>query len=45
MKNILFIITMLLLTSCNSKSKRPLLGNTPYQQKLNATYKDASNHL
>ena len=42
MKNILFIITMLLLTSCNSKSKRPLLGNTPYQQKLNATYKDAS---
>ena len=33
---------MLLLTSCNSKSKRPLLGNTPYQQKLNATYKDAS---
>ena len=42
MKNILFIITMLLLTSCNSKSKRPLLGNSPYQQKLNATYKDAS---
>ena len=42
MKNILLIITMLLLTSCNSKSKRPLLGNTSYQQKLNATYKDAS---
>lgn len=35
----LFVIT---LTSCNSQGKRPLIGETLYQQKLNASYKDAS---
>jgi len=30
------------LFSCNSQGKRALLGKTEYQQKLNASYKDAS---
>ncbi len=42
MKKILYIISVLLIFSCNSKSKRPLIGETVYQQKLNTTYKDAS---
>jgi uncharacterized protein (DUF1684 family) len=28
--------------SCNSQDKRPLIGETIYQQELNASYKDAS---
>lgn len=28
--------------SCNSQDKRPLVGETEYQQRLNANYKDAS---
>jgi len=31
-----------LLISCNSKDKRPLIGKTTYQQKLNSIFKDAS---
>jgi uncharacterized protein (DUF1684 family) len=31
-----------LLISCNSKDKRPLIGKTTYQQKLNSVFKDAS---
>lgn len=30
------------LFACNSQGKRALIGETPYQQKLNASYKDAS---
>ena len=33
---------MSVLFSCNSQGKRALLGKTEYQQKLNASYKDAS---
>ena len=42
MKNILSFIFIFLLISCNSNGKRPLLGETEYQQKLNASYKDAT---
>lgn len=41
MKKIFFLI-LLTIFSCNSQDKRPLLGVTAYQQKLNASYKDAS---
>lgn len=33
---------LIFLVSCNSQDKRPLVGETEYQQKLNASYKDAS---
>lgn len=36
------LIVLILIISCNSKDKRPLLGDTPYQQKLNASFKDAT---
>ncbi|MEE9407099.1 MAG: DUF1684 domain-containing protein [Polaribacter sp.] len=42
MKNILLLLSIFLITSCNSQDKRALLGETEYQQKLNASYKDAS---
>lgn len=42
MKNVLSFLFIFLLISCNSNSKRPLLGETEYQQKLNASYKDAT---
>ena len=42
MKNIIFGFTLLLIFSCNSQDKRPLIGATKYQQELNASYKDAS---
>ena len=43
MKKILFIFALLLImTSCNSQGKRPLMGDTDYQKELNASYKDAS---
>ena len=43
MKQIATIFTVfLLITSCNSQGKRPLMGKTKYQQELNASYKDAS---
>lgn len=41
MKKTLLLICVLIL-SCNSQDKRPLLGITAYQQKLNASYKDAT---
>lgn len=37
---LLFLISVLY--SCNSQGKRALIGKTEYQQKLNASYKDAS---
>jgi len=42
MKNVLSFLFIFLLISCNSNGKRPLLGETEYQQKLNASYKDAT---
>ncbi|PQJ80809.1 DUF1684 domain-containing protein [Polaribacter porphyrae] len=42
MKNNIISLTLLLVLSCNSQDKRPLVGKTEYQQKLNASYKDAS---
>jgi len=42
MKNVLSFLFIFLLSSCNSNGKRPLLGETEYQQKLNASYKDAT---
>jgi hypothetical protein len=42
MKNLFLFFTFLLILSCNSQDKRPLVGETAYQQKLNASYKDAT---
>ena len=42
MKNIALLFTLFLIMSCNSQDKRPLVGETKYQQKLNADFKDAS---
>ncbi|WP_397445382.1 DUF1684 domain-containing protein [Polaribacter sp. R77954] len=42
MKILFLIVSLLLILSCNSQDKRPLVGKTEYQQKLNASYKDAS---
>ncbi len=36
------IICVLLIASCKSKYKRPLVGETEYQIRLNTTFKDAS---
>ncbi|MGY8942868.1 MAG: DUF1684 domain-containing protein [Flavobacteriales bacterium] len=41
-KNLLLLCLMTALCSCNSQGKRALIGKTEYQQKLNASYKDAS---
>jgi hypothetical protein len=41
-KYILILCILSVLFSCNSQGKRALLGKTEYQQKLNASYKDAS---
>jgi uncharacterized protein (DUF1684 family) len=41
-KKVLFLVMYLMLMSCNSQDKRPLIGKTEYQQKLNTSYKDAS---
>jgi uncharacterized protein (DUF1684 family) len=42
MKKITILFSFLLIAACNSKDKRPLVGNTEYQQELNASYKDAT---
>ena len=42
MKNILSILCLFIITSCNSQGKRKLIGETEYQQKENARFKDAS---
>lgn len=41
-KKLIVLCLMSFLYSCNSSGKRALLGKTEYQQKLNASYKDAS---
>ena len=38
----LLLLAFISFLSCNSQGKRPLIGKTEYQQKLNASYKDAS---
>jgi uncharacterized protein (DUF1684 family) len=42
MKKFILIASLLCLISCNVQDKRPLIGETEYQQKLNASYKDAT---
>ena len=42
MKKICILLLVVGLYSFNSQSKRPLIGETEYQQKLNAQYKDAT---
>tara|TARA_B100000809_G_scaffold167653_1_gene165012 strand:- start:9549 stop:10163 length:615 start_codon:yes stop_codon:yes gene_type:complete len=42
MKKITILFSFLLIVACNSQDKRPLIGDTEYQQKLNASYKDAT---
>jgi uncharacterized protein (DUF1684 family) len=42
MKKITTLFSFLLIVACNSKDKRPLMGDTEYQQELNASYKDAT---
>ena len=42
MKKIFLLLTITSILSCNSQNKRDLVGETEYQQKLNATYKDGS---
>ncbi|QOD62146.1 DUF1684 domain-containing protein [Polaribacter haliotis] len=42
MKKLVLLFTSLLIISCNSQGKRALVGETEYQQELNASYKDAS---
>lgn len=38
----IFVLLVITFFSCNSQDKRALIGETLYQQKLNASYKDAS---
>ena len=42
MRNVILLVLILLMISCNSKDKRPLMGDTPYQQRLNSSFKDAT---
>ena len=42
MRKIIVLLGLLLFVSCDSKRKRPILGETEYQRKLNNQYKDAS---
>jgi hypothetical protein len=39
---LILVLILGTLYSCNSQGKRALIGETEYQQKLNASYKDAS---
>ncbi len=41
-KYIAIICLLFLFSACNSQDKRPLMGKTKYQQKLNSSYKDAT---
>ena len=42
MRKIIIISMFMIFISCNSQGKRALVGETAYQQELNANYKDAS---
>lgn len=41
-KNLIVLCFISVLYACNSQDKRTLIGKTPYQQTLNASYKDAT---
>lgn len=41
-KKYILLAIIIILLSCNTQDKRPLMGKTSYQQALNANYKDAS---
>ncbi|CAL2088064.1 DUF1684 domain-containing protein [Tenacibaculum sp. 190524A02b] len=42
MRAFFLIVTLLIITSCNSQGKRKLLGETDFQRELNSKFKDAS---
>lgn len=42
MRNLLSLLLLTLFISCNSQGKQPIPGETDYQRKLNAQYKDAT---
>ena len=42
MKAIVLFFSLFLICSCNHLDKRPIIGETAYQQKENAVFKDAS---
>jgi len=42
MRAIFLIVTLLIITSCNSQGKRKLIGETDFQRELNSEFKDAS---
>lgn len=42
MKKIILLCFSVLMLSCNAQNKKPLIGETEYQQKENARFKDAS---
>jgi len=42
MKKLVLLFFLLLIMSCNWSDKRPLMGETAYQQKENSFFKDAS---
>ena len=42
MKKIVLLLTIFSIISCNSQDKKPILGETAYQKKENARFKDAT---
>ena len=42
MRKLFSFVILLVFVACNSQDKRPIQGETDYQKKLNAQYKDAS---
>ncbi len=42
MKKVILIFIFAFLAACNSQDKRPLIGDSAFQQKLNALFKDAT---
>ncbi len=42
MRKLISLCLILIFAACNSQDKRPLTGETEYQRRLNAMYKDAS---
>ena len=42
MRNLVIILIVAVITSCNSSKKRPIIGDSDYQIKQNAIFKDAS---
>ena len=42
MKKLLLLCIISLTIACNSQGKKPIKGETEYQQKENARFKDAS---